>query len=154
MCYTSSSGVHATSSPFSPQAPFQCEIQVDVCGHTVHTPLVDGAEILLSIVAGEIKSNSDGEQAVRQLARWFAVLERVVIAVSASDSARWYDGIANERHASRSARGVVAYSFLGRVHTDGPLDMGSMDKWALSSSTGVTFKRPWCVHFVSMPTGM
>ena len=150
LLHSSSSGVYNQSPPYL-QAPFQCEIQVDVCGHIVQTPLVDGTEILLSIVAGEIKSNSDGEQAVRQLARWFAVLERVVIAISASDSARWCDGIANESHASRSARGVVAYSFLGRVHTDGPLDMGSMDKWALPSSTGVTFKRPSCVHFVSMP---
>lgn len=119
----------------------------------MQTPLVDGTEILLSVVAGEIKSNSDGEQAVRQLARWFAVLERVVITVSASDSARWFgtDGIADERRVSPSERGVVAYSFLGRVHTDGPLDTGSMDEWALPSSTGVTFKRQSCVHFVSMP---
>ena len=132
------------------QPPFQKHMQVDVRGRTVQTPIVDGSEILLSIESGEIKSNSDGKKAVQQLARWFSILERVIIAVGASDTAQWHDGVAIEHPSMFSAK-AITYTFLGRVHTDGPLDVLDMDDWALPTKTGVTFLKPSCVHYVSMP---
>lgn len=121
----------------------------------MQTPLVDGTVVQLSVEVGEIKSNNDGKKAVQQLSKLFAVLERVICAVSAGDGATWKDGVTAPPASWSPEPGItaaadaygVAHAFLGRVITSAPLEL--KEDWLLTSSTGVRFLRPGHVRFVS-----
>lgn len=136
-----------------PQAPFQTEIDVDA-GRTVQTTLDDGNAVQLNVEAGEIKSNGNGQRAVQQLSKLFAVLERVICAISVGENATWKDGASvppalPSKHTLAANASGVAYSFLGRVVTSEMLEL--KDEWSQPKSTGVRFLRPDHVHFVSIP---
>lgn len=136
-----------TGTLYHRQAPFQREFEIDVRGRTVQTPVVDGSDVQLVVEAGEIKSNSDGEKAVHQLAKLFAVLERVVIAAAAGESALWKDGITVSGTGEVQGSNGVTYVFVGRVISDAPVAM--QEAWSLPESAGVRFLQPTCMRFVS-----
>jgi hypothetical protein len=131
--------------------------------------VVDGSVVELAVEAGEIKSNNDAQKAVRQLAKLFAVLERVIVAISAGKAASWSCGEVvippatgvptGQRSvssrppprtgaaASGSANaGGVKYVFIGRIITTVPVSL--QDKWTQPAWTGVRLLRPDCVRFV------
>ena len=137
-------------------------------GSITHLPLDHGSAVLIQVEAGEIKSNHDGQKAVQQLARWYAVLELVIFAIGAGQRAQWTNGsfrndvgelvhVGADRGNSGYGKQLInpdsngiAFTFVGHVFTDKPLTI--LDSWMQTKSTGVRLLRPKHARFVSSPT--
>ena len=143
-----------------PQAPFQRVLSANVDARSIEVQLRKSqkpfggfggfsTEVQLRVLV--LETEFDKILTLRRLARLFAVLERVVIAVITGEGATWKNGVPSVKDAEtvqRGARDSSSYSFLGRVVSD---ELATIPRaWWCSQATGVRLLRSSCTQIVPM----
>ena len=139
----------------APQSPFKRAFTAHVHTRVAEMPGDGSAGSFkqLQVEARELRSGVTTMDTVFSHAKLFAVLERVIVAVTAGENALWKNGSVFVPGASQEqqiiARDRVPYAFVGRMLPAHRLPDAKVvsESWLLPQRSGVRLVRPESVRF-------